>query len=189
MGSPTRPIFLLGMMGAGKTSVGRSLASLRGAEFLDLDRRLELLFGATIPALFEHGEDYFRACERASLRALLAEPGFAGAAAVVATGGGVVTDPSNLDDMAALGTLVYLELTPERLAERLATPDQIGSRPLLAHGPAEPGPAAQEQDLRSRLTTMLSARAPAYRRAALIIDGDASPEQVAARVEQALQSP
>src|SRR5690606_12891664 len=65
--SDMRPIFLLGMMGAGKTSVGRLLAARRAATFVDLDVRIELLFGASIAALFEHGESHFRACERAAL--------------------------------------------------------------------------------------------------------------------------
>jgi len=178
MPTPTRPIFLLGMMGAGKTSVGRVLATARGAEFIDLDARVELLFGATVSALFEDGEAYFRACERASLRALLAEPGFSGAAVVVATGGGIVTEPANLEDMAAVGTLVYLALTPERLAARLSSPEQIAARPLLEHG-----------SLSAKLTGLLHTRDPAYRRATLIIDADAGPEQVAARVAGALQDP
>ncbi len=175
----TRPIFLLGMMGAGKTSVGRLLAQRRGASFVDLDERVELLFAATIAELFEHGEDYFRACERAALRSLLREPGFAGASVVVATGGGIVLDPSNLDDIAAVGSSVYLELGPEALAARLSTPEQLAGRPLL-----ERDPGALEQ----RLTTLLRAREQAYLRAELTVDADAPPDEVAARVERALEA-
>jgi shikimate kinase len=175
--SDARPIFLLGMMGAGKTSVGRLLAARRGAVFIDLDTRVERLFGASIAALFEAGEDHFRACERAALRSLLREPGFAGAAVVVATGGGLVTDSANLDDIAAIGRLVYLELAPAQLAARLSTPEQLAVRPLL-----EPDPAALEQ----RLTTLLRVREQAYRRADRVVDADAEASEVAARVEQAL---
>jgi shikimate kinase len=167
------------MMGAGKTTVGRVLAARRAATFVDLDGRIELMFAASIATLFEHGEEYFRACERAALRSLLREPGFAASAVVVATGGGIVTNPANLDDAAATGTLVYLELTPAQLAARLSTPEQLAARPLL-----ERDPAALEQ----RLTTLLCSRESAYRRAHVVVDADAPPDEVAARVERALQA-
>ncbi|HLT37813.1 MAG TPA: shikimate kinase [Enhygromyxa sp.] len=172
-----RPIFLLGMMGAGKTSVGRLLAAGRAATFVDLDTRIELLFGASIAALFERGESHFRACERVALRSLLGEPGFAGAGVVVATGGGLVTDPANLEDIAAVGELVYLELAPARLAARLSAPEQLATRPLL-----EQDPVTIEQ----RLTSLLCAREQGYRRASVVVDADAPPDEVAARVERAL---
>jgi shikimate kinase len=173
------PIFLLGMMGSGTTSVGRLLAARRGATFVDLDARIELLFAASITELFEHGEEYFRACERAALRSLLREPGFAGASVVVATGGGVVTNPANLDELASVGASVYLELTPEHLAARLVTPEQLGGRPLLDGDPAT---------LEQRLATLLSARERGYRRATVTVDADAAPDEVAARVDHALAS-
>jgi shikimate kinase len=187
MSVPVRPIFLLGMMGAGKTRVGRALAASRGAVFVDLDARVELLFAATIPELFERGgEPYFRACERAALRSLLHEPGFAGASVVVATGGGVVVDPANLDDMAAVGVLVYLELSPERLAERLATPEQIERRPMLGAEAAEVGEPGARAAARSRIDALLRAREPAYRRAGVTVDADAEVDEVASRVARAL---
>jgi shikimate kinase len=167
------------MMGAGKTSVGRVLATRRSAVFIDLDVRIELLFGASIARLFEHGEEYFRACERAALRSLLREPGFAGAEVVVATGGGLVTVAANLDDIAAVGVLVYLELAPAKLAARLSSSEQLAARPLL-----ERDPAALEQ----RLTTLLRAREQLYRRASVVVDADALPDEVAARVERALNA-
>lgn len=167
------------MMGAGKSSVGRILAERWAASFIDLDQRVERLFGASVAALFEQGEDYFRACERAALRSLLAEPGFADAAAVVATGGGVVVDPANLDDIAALGTSVYLELAPAKLAARLSTPAELAARPLLDADPAL---------LTVRLTALLDERGPAYRRADRIVDADGTPEEVADRVARALTS-
>jgi len=169
-----RPIFLLGMMGAGKTTVGRLLAGSRGAVFIDLDLRIERMFAATIPALFERGEAYFRGRERLALSSLLREPGFAGTTAVVATGGGVVSDAANLDDILAVGWSVYLELSPEQLAARLSTPEQLASRPLLDADPTE------------RLRSLSNAREQAYRRANVTIDADAAPEQVAARVVHAL---
>ncbi len=166
-------------MGAGKTTVGRLLAARRAATFIDLDTRVERLFAATIATLFEQGEDYFRTCERAALRSLLREPGFAGAAVVVATGGGLVTNPANLDELEAMGTTVYLELAPARLAARLSSPEQLAARPLLERDPAA---------LEPRLIMLLRTREPAYRRAHVVVDADAPPDEVAARVERALQA-
>jgi shikimate kinase len=170
----TAPLFLLGMMGAGKSTVGRLLARSRGAVFIDLDRRIELLFGTAIAQLFARGEEFFRACERAALRSLVDEPGFAQASVVVATGGGIVCDPENLRTMSSVGRLVYLEVDVATLCERLCTPAQRNARPLL-------GP---EANLAARVSELLAMREPSYRQATLIIDGRGSPEQVAARVLQ-----
>jgi shikimate kinase len=172
----TAPIFLLGMMGAGKSSVGRILARSLGAVFIDLDERIELLFGAAIPRIFEQGEPVFRERERVALRSLIDEPGFAQAAVVVATGGGIVCDPNNLQTMSSVGRLVYLEVDVETLCARLCTPAQREIRPLLA----------DEGNLAARLAELLAAREPSYRQATLIIDGRGSPEEVAARVRRQL---
>lgn len=189
-GSPraaTAPIFLLGMMGAGKSSVGQLLARSLGAVFIDLDQRIELLFGAAVAQLFnpvasrparsasgpaKRGEEFFRACERGALRSLVDEPGFDQASVVVATGGGIVGDPENLRTMSRVGRLVYLEVDVETLCARLCTPAQRNARPLL-------GPTS---NLAARVSELLAIREANYRQAALIIDGRGSPEQVAARV-------
>lgn len=170
----TAPLFLLGMMGAGKTTVGQLIARSRGAVFIDLDQRIELLFGAAVAQLFSQGEACFRAREREALRSLVDEPGFAQASAVVATGGGIVCDPDNLRTMSSVGQLVYLEVDVETLCERLCAPAQRNARPLL-------GP---EANLAARVTELLAMREPSYRQATRIIDGRGSPEQVAARVLQ-----
>lgn len=169
---PARPVFLLGMMGAGKTRVGREFASLRESVFIDLDTRVERLFGAAIAQLFEHGEAYFRACERAALTSLVREPGFASSAAVVATGGGVVVDPQNLETMRSVGRLAYLEADVETLAARLSSDEQRRARPLLGE------PASLAEDLQR----LLAAREQAYRGADLIVDGRSSASDVAARL-------
>jgi shikimate kinase len=173
------PIFLLGMMGAGKSTVGRTIARERGAVFIDLDERIELLSGAAISSLFERGgEALFRARERAALRSLVDEPGFAHSAVVVATGGGIVGDPDNLRTMSEVGRLVYLEVDVETLCARLCAPAQRETRPMLG----------DEPNLAARLTELLAAREPSYRHATLIVDGRGSPDQVAARVLQQLPS-
>src|SRR5690606_301007 len=112
------PVFLTGMMGAGKSTLGPLLARRWGAPFVDLDRRIERIFGAAIPALFSRGEAHFRRCERAALRLLVAEPGFAGRTTVVAAGGGLVVDPDNRAVMRATGVVLLLDVPALELARR-----------------------------------------------------------------------
>ncbi len=169
------------MMGAGKSSVGRALAELGGAEFIDLDRRIELLSGRSIPAIFAaQGEPGFRAVERQALTSLLAEPGFARRSVVVATGGGVVVDPRNVDDMRTSGVTVFLDPPVERLVDRLSDEVQRGLRPLLA----DAGP----EQLRARLQRLLSDRRPEYDRAHLSDPGDAAPRAVAERLRREISA-
>lgn len=169
------PLFLLGMMGAGKTSVGQLLARSRGVPFIDLDQHIELVFGATIAQLFnQHGEAFFRKCEHDVLHSLVGDPDFARSSTVVATGGGIVCNPDNLQMMSSVGQLVYLEVDVATLCERLCTPAQRNARPLL-------GPTA---NLAARVSELLIMREPSYRQATRIVDGRGSPEQVAARVLQ-----
>ena len=175
----SRPVFLLGMMGAGKSCVGRELADMAGAVFIDLDTRIERMVGRPISALFELGEAYFRACERSALVSLCDEPGFAGANAVVATGGGIVVDPANIGTMVAMGEQVYLEVSVETLAKRLSTPHERQHRPLLADEP---------DSLARRLQELLGARQRDYRSAGHRVDGEPEPRAVATAVLRVLGS-
>lgn len=179
-----RPLFLTGMMGCGKTTVGRVLAQELGAPLVDLDARVERLFGVTVPALFaEGGEAGFRAAEAQALRSLLAEPGVAGRALVVATGGGAVLRPDNREAMDRVGTRVYLEVSVDELVRRLR-PDVAGddrARPLLAVDEGDPGAG-----LRQRVAELLAARRSIYRAGARCIDGHGDPAVVAARVRLSL---
>lgn len=170
-----RPVFLVGMMGSGKSTVGASVARRLGREFCDLDRRIELLFGGSIASMWQDGEPGFRARETAALRSLLDEPGFAARGAVVACGGGTVLDPGSLEAMASAGTVVFLSVPIERLAERLQGHD--GARPLLGDAPLLPV-----------LAGLWRAREPSYRRAQVTVDADAALDEVAARVIAALPS-
>jgi shikimate kinase len=173
--SGARPVFLIGSMGAGKSTVGRRLAQRLGAVFVDLDDRLEILFGAAIPELFAAGEPEFRRKERSALVSLLAEPGFSGRAVVVATGGGIVLDPGNVADLRAAGWVVFLDTSLETRALRLdAAP---GDRPLLAG----------RSDIRAQLRDLDAARRPIYESAAhRRVDGDADPDVVATEIVAAL---
>lgn len=179
-----RPLFLTGMMGCGKTTVGRVLAQELGAPLVDLDARIERLFGVTVPALFaEGGEAGFREAEAQALRSLLAEPGVAGRALVVAAGGGAVLRPDNREAMDRVGTRVYLEVSVDELVRRLR-PDVAGddrARPLLAVDEGDPGAG-----LRQRVAELLAARRSIYRTGARCIDGHGDPAVVAARVRLSL---
>jgi shikimate kinase len=120
-------IFLVGMMGAGKTTVGRLLARRLKLRFVDSDREIESRCGVKIPVIFEiEGETGFRARESAAIESLAALPGI-----VLATGGGVVLAERNRRCLAEHGTVVYLRAKPEDLYERVR---HDRNRPLLAGG-------------------------------------------------------
>jgi shikimate kinase len=108
-------VVLTGFMGAGKTTVGRRLSELAGVPFIDLDERIERRFGASVREIFaRQGEPAFRAAERQELeRALAPDP------SVVATGGGTLTFPANLELARERGLVVWLHPTFATLARRV----------------------------------------------------------------------
>ncbi len=163
-------LYLVGMMGAGKSAVGRPLAAALGYRFIDADQVLEQSAGRPIPAIFESdGEAGFRELETAVLDRISSWHSL-----VVATGGGVVTQPVNWGHLHQ-GVVIWLDAPADLLLERLqadATP-----RPLLA----TPEPA-------TRLEQLLQARRPLYAQADLRVEqhrGD-DPQAVAQRVVEAL---
>jgi shikimate kinase len=119
------PLWLIGMMGAGKSAVGRRLARRTQARFCDLDHEVEQQAGVRISAIWEQeGEAGFRHREAAALRRVAQETNL-----IVATGGGVVTDVANVTLMRGSGTVVWLDARPATLARRVGTGSE---RPLLA---------------------------------------------------------
>lgn len=120
-------IFLVGFMGAGKSTVGRLVADRLGVRFVDLDDLIEQAEGRSVSAIFaEEGEPAFRAKETQALLALEPEP-----PAVVACGGGVVLADENRAALSQRGRVVYLQVSA---GEALARVGDSSTRPLLAGG-------------------------------------------------------
>lgn len=144
-------IFLVGLMGAGKTSVGRLLAKRLGKQFVDSDHEIEARTGVRIPVIFEiEGEAGFRQRESATLQELTA-----GHDLVLATGGGAVLDPRNREVLKSRGTVVYLRASVDELWNRTK---HDRNRPLL-----------QTPDPRGRLTELMAQRDPLYVEVAHVI--------------------
>lgn len=167
-------VTLVGQMGAGKSTVGRLLAARwadLGFTFVDLDATIETSAGACIADLFAtYGEAEFRVREAAALTGVLGR-----ARVVLATGGGAPCQPGAMDRMLAAGPVVWLDVAPARLAERLAGGD-AGGRPLLA------GLSADERV--PFLATQREARRPHYARAPWHVDADRSAPEVAAEIDR-----
>ena len=163
-GRTSTNVYLVGMMGAGKTTVGKLLARRLKLRFVDSDHEIESRCGVKIPVIFEiEGEAGFRSREAQAIGELTALEGI-----VLATGGGAVLAPGNRQCLAASGTVIYLCARPEDLYARVR---HDRNRPLLATGePLE------------RLRELFAERDPLYREAAhLVIETGAQSVQVLAR--------
>ena len=146
-------IFLVGLMGAGKTTIGRILARKLGKRFIDSDHEIEARTGASIPWIFEiEGEESFRRREAEVIRDLTAQDGI-----VLATGGGAVLDPASRAFLKARGRVVYLRANVSSIMLRTS---HDKNRPLL-----------QTADPRKKLEELTAQREPLYREIAdLVID-------------------
>lgn len=171
-GRPERPIFLVGMPGAGKSTVGRRLARLLGCEFIDADRELERRCGVPIGTIFDlEGEAGFRRRESRLLAELTRMRDV-----IVATGGGAVLDPDNRRTMREAALVIYLDASIGELWHRLRH-DKV--RPLL-----------QTEDPRATLERLLAARAPLYEEVAhhRMRSSRHSPERMAGEIAAWLES-
>jgi shikimate kinase len=152
-----RTIVLVGMMGAGKTAIGRRLARALDWPFKDADAAIEAAAGTTIANIFaEIGEPAFRVKERQVIARLLT-----GERHVLALGGGAFMDPDTRALVRARGFSIWLRAEVDVLLRRTSTP---GKRPLLAGG-----------DPRERLTSLLAHRTPVYAEADLVVDSGKGP--------------
>jgi len=146
-------IFLVGLMGSGKTTIGRLLARRLGKRFVDSDHAIEARTGASIPWIFEiEGEASFRRREAETIRELTAQDDI-----VLATGGGAILNPASRALLAERGTVIYLRAGIGAILQRTS---HDKNRPLL-----------QTADPRRKLEELLAQRDPLYREIAdLVID-------------------
>jgi shikimate kinase len=147
-----KPIVLVGLMGAGKSSVGRRLAEKLGFTFVDADQEIEKAAGQTIPEIFaQHGEDYFREGEKRVIARLLENRDH-----VLATGGGAYMNTETRDAIKHLGVSVWLKAELDLLVKRVQKRD---NRPLL-----------KGQDPRVVLQNLIDIRYPVYATADITVE-------------------
>ena len=147
----TTNIFLVGLMGSGKTTIGRSLAKRLNKRFVDADHEIEARTGASIPWIFEiEGEASFRQREADVIRDLTAQEDI-----VLATGGGAVLNEESRKFLKERGTVVYLRASVNSILQRTS---HDRNRPLL-----------QTDDPRARIEELSLQRAPLYQEVAHII--------------------
>ena len=141
-------LFLIGLMGAGKSTLGRQLAKRMKKRFVDVDTELESRTGVSIPTIFEiEGEKAFRDREEALIAELTRLTDI-----VLATGGGAVTRPASREHLKSNGTVIYLHAEPDVLFQRIG---QSRHRPML-----------RAADPRARLAELYEQRDPLYREVA-----------------------
>jgi len=167
--TPRRTIVLVGLMGAGKTRIGRRLAARLNLPFFDSDIEIETAAGETIEEIFANrGEQAFREGERRVIARLLARP-----VHVLATGGGAFMDPETRALIARSGVSLWLRADLDVLVARVS---RRSNRPLLKRG-----------DPRDILAALIDSRYPVYAEADLVIDsGEGAPEATVTRAVAAL---
>ncbi|HIX85656.1 MAG TPA: shikimate kinase [Candidatus Parabacteroides intestinigallinarum] len=153
-----RRIFLVGYMGAGKTTVGRALSKRTGLSFIDLDYYIEGRYRKTVSQIFaEKGEEGFRKIERNLLHEVAAFEDV-----LVSTGGGTPCFFDNMDYMNACGATIYLKVSVEELARRLEVCKR--TRPVLRGRSGE--------ELRDFIAESLERREPYYGKASVVFDAE-----------------
>lgn len=164
-------VFLVGPMGAGKTTIGRRLAQALQRDFFDSDQEIEKRAGASIPLIFEvEGEAGFRVREKTVIAELTQRP-----SVVLATGGGAILNPENRRCLVGRGFVVYLHTS---VNEQLSRTRYDHHRPLL-----------QTADPRARLEALFAVRDPLYRDVAdLIVASDGqSPRAIVHKIINYIQ--
>lgn len=169
-GTPDKMIVLVGLMGAGKTTVGRRLANRLKIAFVDADAEIEAAAGMPVEDIFEqHGEKAFREGERRVIARLLKGP-----AAVLATGGGAFMDEGTRAEIADNGISVWLRADLPLLMKRVM---KRNNRPLLKQGDPE-----------KIMSDLMDKRYPIYAQAAITVDSEESPhDAIVDRIIEALE--
>ena len=151
-------IFLVGYMGAGKTTIGKVLSKLMGLTFIDLDYYIEGRFRKTVAQLFaERGEEGFRSIERNMLHEVAEFEDV-----LVSTGGGTPCFFDNMEFMTQQGTTIYLQVSVDELASRLEVCKH--TRPVLKNRTGE--------ELKAFVAESLSGRLPFYQKASIVFDAN-----------------
>ena len=166
-------LYLIGFMGAGKTTVGKLLAEKLNRPFVDIDDVIEKKTDLTIPLIFEkYGEDYFRKFETDVLERIAKYPDN-----VIATGGGIILKAKNRETMKKTGITIYLRCDPATLYQRIKNSTH---RPLLK--------SINNSPLVQLIETMLQQRQPFYETADIILDAndDRAPREIASTIIQQL---
>jgi shikimate kinase len=166
---PSRSVVLVGLMGAGKTKIGRRLAARLGLRFFDSDQEIEAAAGETIEEIFANrGERVFREGEGRVIARLLAQP-----VHVLATGGGAFMHPATRSLIACRGVSLWLRADLDVLVSRVS---RRTNRPLLKPG-----------DPKAILAELIDRRHPIYAEADVVVDsGEGSPEATVSRAVAAL---
>ena len=155
-------LYLTGFMGSGKSSIAPILANTLGYDSVDVDVEVEKITGKKVSEIFfELGEDYFRSVERTLLEELSKRHG-----CVISLGGGTIASASNLSIIKSTGVLVYLKLDAEHIFRRLKSKK---NRPLLFTKEGAPIP---DEELRAKITALLTDREPFYKQADVTIIAD-----------------
>lgn len=167
-----RHLWLLGLSGSGKSTVGPRLARALGLPWVDTDSEITRLAGKTVSEIFRHeGEEAFREKETAVLAKVAAGP-----ASVISCGGGIILGESNRTTLASSGIRIYLRADPATLAQRLHSSQD---RPLLA-----------EKSPESALADQLARRAPWYEESEIQVEvAHRTPDEVVAAIRQKLPAP
>lgn len=166
-------IYLVGPMGAGKTTIGRRIAELKGMQFVDSDHEIEDRTGVDISFIFDmEGEAGFRKRERKMIAELCEFTN-----TVMATGGGAILDADTRDLLSARGVVVYLETS---LEQQLARTRKTNNRPILE----------DSEDVETTLTRLMEERDPLYRSIADVVvhTGDQQARRLAREIVEQLEA-
>ena len=164
-------IFLVGFMGAGKTTLAKKMASKLGYQWIDTDQEIEKKEGVKVSEIFEvRGEAYFRALEKQLIDGLIPSEKM-----IVATGGGLPCFNNLMETLNQLGNTIYLERTPKELFQRVK--QATNSRPLIAH--------KSDEELLEYIESTMEKRREIYLQSNIIADRfSQTPEKIIALIQK-----